>query len=225
MAEPHRIVRAWLESPTSGIIELDRDWTGRAPPRFTLGKHCPMPSALAPAPGLPAGRADGYFFNNLDGVISFVLPLEHGCDVDPAQDKVYVAGDFNGWQEAVGKEEWELKPADLEGERVLLWSGDAARFLGWGQRFKFVTGEHQWLRPPDDAPNVVRDDHGNVNRVLDPTRTGWHLWRFIVREPLSLAEPWRVGWADGSGPTVPVVPGSFFYELKTDLPLGALIRG
>jgi pullulanase len=225
MAEPHRIVRAWLESPSSGIIELDRDWSGRGHPRFTLGKHCPAPSALAPAPGLPAGRAYGYFFNNEDGEVSFILPLEHGCDVDPALDRVYLAGDFNGWQAAVGNPEWEMLPAELEGERVLKWSGDAARFLGWGQRFKFVTGEHQWLRTPGDAPNAVKDDHGNINRLLDPTRTGWHLWRFNVREPLSLAEPWKVAWADGTGSPVPVTPGRFFYELKSGLQLGALVRG
>jgi pullulanase len=224
MAEPHRIVRAWLESPTTGLIELNRDWTQRAHPRFTLGKQCPTPRALAPAAGLPAGRAFGYFFDNAVGEVTFVLPLEHGCDVDPTRDTVYLAGDFNGWQAAVGQEEWKLVPAELEGERVLRWSGDAARFLGWGQRFKFVTGEHQWLLPPVDAPNVVRDEHGNVNRVLDPNRTGWHLWRFTVLEPLSLAEPWTVGWADGNGETVPLVPGSFFYELQTHLKLGAVIR-
>jgi len=225
MADPHRILRAWLESPNSGIIELDRDWAGRSHPRFTLGKHCPAPSALAPAPGLPAGRAYGYFFNNADGEITFILPLEHGCDIDPARDTVYLAGDFNGWQHVVGKPEWQMVPAELEGERVLKWSGDAARFPGWGQRFKFVTGEHQWLVPPTDAPNVVRDQHGNLNRFLDPTRTGWHLWRFTVREPLSLAEAWTVGWADGRGETCPLVPGAFFYELKSELRLGAIVRG
>ncbi len=227
MAEaPHRIVRAWLESLTTGIIELDRDWAGRAHPRFTLGKHCPTPGGLAPAPGLPAGRAYGYFFDNSAGEVTFVLPLEHGCDIDPACDTVFLAGDFNGWQEAVGDEEWRMRPALLEGERVLKWSGDAARFLGWGQRFKFVTGEHQWLVPPTDAPNLVHDEHGNVNRVLDPARTGWHLWRFTLSEPLNLAEPWLVGWADrGEVATVPLVPGRFFHELKTALPLGALVRG
>ncbi len=224
MAEPHRIVRAWLESPTTGIIELDRDWAGRTHPRFTLGKHCPAPGALAPAPGLPAGRAFGYFFNNSSGEITFILPLEHGCDIDPARDTVYLAGDFNDWQHAVGREEWRMEPAELEGERVLKWSGDAARFLGWGQHFKFVTGEHQWLLPPADAPNVVRDPHGNLNRLLDPTRTGWHLWRFTVAEPLSLAEAWTVGWADGRGATVALMPGRYFYELKSDLQLGAIVR-
>ncbi|MGH7947425.1 MAG: hypothetical protein ACREF9_20825, partial [Opitutaceae bacterium] len=225
MADPHRIVRASLESPSSGIIELDRDWTTRSHPRFTLGKHCPTPGALAPAPGLAAGRAYGYFFDNEEGVVTFVLPLEHGCDIDPALDQVYLAGDFNGWEAAVGKPEWQLKPAELEGERVLKWSGDAARFLGWGQRFKFVTGEFQWLLPFPDAPNAVRDENGNVNRLLDPTRTGWHLWRFNVRESLSLAERWMVGWADRPGELVPLVPGRFFHELKTQLELGALVRG
>jgi pullulanase len=224
MAEPtHRIVRAWLESPAAGIIELDHDWTARGRPRFTLGQHCPALAGLAPAPGLPAGRAYGYFFNT-HGEITFVLPLERGCDIDPAVDTVYLGGDFNGWR-AVGDDAWRLKPAELEGERVLLWTGDAARFLSHGgQRFKFVTGENQWLNPPVDAPNIVRDEYGNLNRALDPTRTGWHLWRFSLGQPLDLAEPWTVGWADGPGTTVPVMPGNFFYQLKTDLALGALVR-
>src|SRR5438045_3285724 len=98
---PHRIVRAWLESLSSGIIELDRDWTGRGRPRFSLGKQCPAPSGLAAAPGLPAGRRYGYFLDAV-GEVSFVLPLEHGCDINPARDQVFLAGDFNGWQQAVG---------------------------------------------------------------------------------------------------------------------------
>ncbi|HUR60023.1 MAG TPA: alpha-amylase family glycosyl hydrolase [Opitutaceae bacterium] len=228
MAEaPHRIIRASLESLSSGIIELDRDWSGRQPPRFSLGKHCPLPAGLKPAPGLPAGRAFGYFFND-NGGITFMLPLEHGCDINPARDVVYLAGDFNGWQAAVGQPEWQMRPAELEGENVLLWRGDAARFLGSpGQRFKFVTGENQWLLPPGDAPNTVRDGQGNLNRLLDPQRTGWHLWRFTVTEPLDLAEYWQVSWADRgtAAESVPLSPGSFFYELKTDLPLGAIVRG
>ena len=51
-------------------------------------------------------------------------------------------------------EEWRLRPAQLDGEHVLQWTGDAARFLGVpGQRFKFVTGEYQWLVPPGMSQN------------------------------------------------------------------------
>ncbi len=228
MAErTHRIVRAWLESPSSGIIELDKDWAGPKRPRFTMGKHCPAPSGLVAAVGLPAGRAYGYFVGT-DGQLSFVLPLEHGCDVDPSTTKVYVAGDFNGWQAAVGREEWLMTPADLEGERVLIWTGEITPFRNLPVvQFKFVTGEHQWLTPAAEAANAVRDPAGNVNRALDLTRTGLHLWRFSLGHPLDLAEAWTVDWADAtstSGAPVSIVPGDFFFELATHLELGALIR-
>ena len=225
MTEQHRIVRAWLESPTSGIIELDRDWTRRPLPRFTFGKHCPTTRALTPAPPLPAVRLYGYFFEE-GGSVTFALPLEGGCEIDPATDRVFLAGDFNGWQQAIGAEAWELRLGELEGERALVWRGPAARLLeAGGQRFKFVTGEHRWLLPPTDSPNAVRDATGPVNRLLDPQRTGRHLWRFAIGAPLSLDEPWFAGWADGAGATVPIVPGRFFFELKSDLPLGAIVRG
>ncbi|MDB6167489.1 MAG: glycoside hydrolase family 13 domain protein [Verrucomicrobia bacterium] len=225
-APAHRIVRAWLESPNTGIVELDRDWTDRQLPRFTLGEQCPAPAGLRPAPGRVAGAVQGYFLNP-QGKICFVLPLDDGFAIDPSRDSVYLAGDFNGWQAAIGADEWRLQPADLDGGKVLLWTGDAALFLGEpGKRFKFVTGEHQWLVPPGDAPNVVRDDEGNLNRRLDPQRTGWHLWQFTLAQPLDLAEPRTAAWAGGAERPagVPLVPGSFFYALKTDLPLGALIR-
>ena len=41
MIAAHHIVRGWLESPTLGVIELDRDWTGTIGPRFTMGQQCP----------------------------------------------------------------------------------------------------------------------------------------------------------------------------------------
>ena len=225
-AYPHRIVRSWLESLSTGIVELDRDWKEAVLPRFTLGEQCPVPAALAPAPGRVTGRAHGYFLN-AGGGITFVYPLEFGCAIDPARDQVYLAGDFNGWQAAIGAEEWRMQPAELDGERVLQWTGEAARFLAGGQRFKFVTGEHQWLVPPDDAPNVVRDEQGNLNRVLDPARTGRHLWQFALGAPLDLAQPRMVTWSDAPEVQagVPLVPGNFFFALKTDLPLGALVRG
>ncbi len=230
MAESsHRIVRAWLESPSVGIIELHRDWTAKSKPRFSLGRHCPALGGLAPCPGLPAGKVFGYFVN-AQREITFVLPLEHGCNIHPELDTVYLTGDFNDWQQAVGKPEWQLQPALLEGERVLLWTGDATPFFQKpAVRFKFVTGEHQWLTPPGDAPNVVRDAEGNLNRQVEPHRTGHHLWRFSLGEPLDLAEAWTVGWADtwanAQSPAVALTPGPFFFELSTRLELGAIVRG
>ncbi|MCX6956241.1 MAG: alpha-amylase family glycosyl hydrolase [Verrucomicrobia bacterium] len=230
MAEaPYRIVRAWLESLTTGVVELDRDWKGKTPPRFTFGDQCPAPAGLAADTGLMAACTYRYFVN-AKGEMVFALTPEHGSEIDPARDILYVAGDFNGWQAAVGQEAWQLHPEKLDGEQVLLWRGEAAPFLKpAGQRFKFVTSEHHWLSLADNAPNWVRDEQGNLNRVIDPARTGRHLWRFSLNQALDLSESLSVAWAGRSEATgeaaVPLVPGRFFHELKTDLPLGALVRG
>ncbi|HYP18272.1 MAG TPA: alpha-amylase family glycosyl hydrolase [Opitutus sp.] len=219
----HRIVRAWLESQTTGVVELDRDWRAARPPQLSMGGHCPSPGGLAPAALLTVGRSYGYVVRGEELLFLFADGQRAGLDLD--RDELYVAGDFNDWQQAVGREEWRLKPTEIEGERVLAWAGPAARFLEpAGQRFKFVTGEHQWLSLPDDAPNGVRDSATNVNRLIDPTRTGRHLWRFTCPMMLDLAEPMVVGWAAAPGASaVPVAPGRFFYDLKTDLPLGAIV--
>jgi pullulanase len=218
----HRIVRAWLESLTEGVIELDRDWRAARPPQLSMGTQCPAPGGLAPTNLLTVGRAYGYYVQGE----TIVFVLEDSQWSDDEHGSIFLAGDFNGWQLAVGRPEWQLRPLDLEGERVLSWSGPSAAFLQpSGQRFKFVTGENHWLSLPDDASNAVRDPVGNVNRLIDPHRTGRHLWRFTCPTAVDLAEPLKVSWAASSAAAgVPVVPGKFFYDLKTDLPLGAVVE-
>jgi pullulanase len=189
------IKRAWLESTRSGIVELDQDWNGGNLQGLTLDTGRVEFTSLGPAPSLAVGSRWGYVLRRPDKLM-FVLPLEHGCEVDPKRDRVYVAGDFNGWQQAVGRPEWELGPDQLDGKPVLLWTGTPERIL-WPdrQRFKFVTGENLWLGLPDDAPNSIRDGSGNANRFLWTTSgpagtcgaSGW-------TAELDLAEP-----QDGGG--------------------------
>ncbi len=218
-ATPPRLVRAWLDSLSSGVAEFDRDWDPASAPWLTLGEGPADIAEQIPAPGLATGRSYGYFAE-AGGRLSFVLPLDAYGDIDPARDRVYVAGDFNGWQQAVGNPAWVLESAELDGQRVLRWSGLAAQvFWPAVQRFKFVTGESLWLGLPDDAPNAVRDAGGNLNRLLDPTRTGRHLWRFVLTRPIDLAERWTL---TAHADRVALVPDDFFFELRTDLPLGAL---
>jgi len=218
------IKRAWLESTRSGIVELDQDWNGGNLQGLTLDTGRVEFTSLGPAPSLAVGSRWGYVLRRPDR-LSFILPLEHGCEVDPRRDRVYVAGDFNDWGKAVGNPDWEMKAAELDGESALIWTGTPEKIL-WPdrQRFKFATGDNLWLGLPDDAPNAVRDAGGNVNRYVDHFRTGRHLWRFTLAAELDLAEPHSLA-ADPSGPRSPLMPGGFFYELGTDLPLGALVSG
>jgi pullulanase len=223
---PHRerkIIRAWLESPTEGVVELAHDWRARHPPPLTLESGGAFASVW-PVAEQVFGAASGYFVNRQSEIV-FILRRDGWPELTHAT--VYLAGDFNGWQEAVGRAEWALRPGTIDGEPVLLWSGEAQRFFASPpMRFKFVTGDSLWLPVPSDAPNLVRDESGNANRVIDPGRTGRHLFAFTTTAPLDLSVARTVRWADnGELLGVPLMPGEFFFRLGTDLPLGALVRG
>lgn len=219
-----KIVQAWLDTPRSGVIELARDWRHKTPPPFALcrAEACTILATLTRLPDYTFGCDSSYFVNEQDEFFFFVSLVRHP-ELDPAHDALYVAGDFNGWQDAVGREEWCLVPSVVAGDPVLLWSGPAARFKSV-QRFKFVTSQHWWLPVPVTAPNAVRDEGGNTNYELDPDRTGRHLYAFTLAAPLDLTQAWTVGWADNEV-TVALRPGVFFHEQKTDAPLGAMING
>ncbi|HZP61757.1 MAG TPA: alpha-amylase family glycosyl hydrolase, partial [Opitutaceae bacterium] len=228
-----KIARAWLSSPASGVIELAHDWRFRPKPPLVLRPRDPADGAavafatLTRFPDYTFGRESGYFVNK-KGEIFFFLPSSRlPADLDALTTAVYLAGDFNGWQDAVGRREWRLQPARLAGDAVLLHTGPARNFFAQpALRFKFVTGDHRWLEVPRHAPNAVRDEAGNYNRMIDPERTGQHLFHFTLATPVDLTMPWTVAWLeDGEAQGVPLRPGDFFHQLKTPLPLGAQVSG
>ena len=229
-----KIARAWLMSPTSGVIELAHDWQARHKPPLSLGLRGVGAPAAAPRfatltrfPDYTFGCESGYFANKKGEIFFFLQTGRLPADIDPLTTAIYLAGDFNGWQNAVGQREWRLQAATLAGDAVLLLAGQAAHFFAQPpMRFKFVTGEHRWLDVPFDAPNIVRDDHGTANRFIDPARTGHHLFHFTLAAPLDLNEPWAILWSEGDdAQSVPLRPGEFFHQLKTHLPLGAYVNG
>ncbi len=220
----NRIIQAWLDSPTSGVLELARDWRARhAPPvKFSGGLRV---TELKRVRDHSFGRESGYFVTR-DGRIYFFVAAESHPRPFARRAPVYLAGDFNGWGEAIGRERWQLREATLDRQPVLLWCGQAADFMGQPpMRFKFVDGEGHWYEVPAHAPNAVSDEHGNRNRMIDPERTGQHLFSFELLDPIDLTQSWRAHWAGGDADhSVPLRPGDFFFQLQTRLPLGARIE-
>src|SRR5690606_27664244 len=135
----NKIAQAWLESHTRGVIELARDWRARhAPPISIPGAKL---RKLDRVPDHTFGSRSGYFVNRRSEIYFFLREDAHPRPF-ARRGAVYLAGDFNGWGDAIGRDEWELRPASLDGEPVLLWSGDAERFFAHPpMRFKFVTAE------------------------------------------------------------------------------------
>jgi pullulanase/glycogen debranching enzyme len=220
IARANALVSATLESPTRGVIELRHDWRGRSVPMFVIAGGRLRMRRLERLATAGFALRSGYHFPE-EGVIEFVLdPTDHP-DLDLARDGVHVAGEFNDWLGA-DMGEWALRPRTLAGRSVYAWSGPSGPLLASGRRFKFVTGAHRWLPVPWDAPGGELDDGGNLNRVVDPDRTGCHLFAFELTAPADLSTSLTVRWAEGHvGDQVPLQPGRFFYELGTELPLGA----
>lgn len=216
----NHIVQAWLTSPTQGVLELARDWKARhhPPVRFSAGL---VVTELKRVPDHTYAKESGFFVNREGGITFLQSRVVHPRPY-ALRAPVYLAGDFNGWGEAIGDEAWALQESTLGGEPVLMWQGDAEYFYGaTPQRFKFVTGDGHWMGVPSDAPNAVADDEGNYNRVIDPERTGRHLFAFELEERVDLSQAWRVHWATREGDqSVPLRPGEFFYALSTELPMG-----
>ncbi len=219
-----RITRAVLESPVSGTIELNGDWTGRELPKLSLVERPHQFDELRQLPEHEYAFAAGFFVNP-ENLLTFVFDPAAFPDLNWRETPVFVAGSFNGWQEAAGRDEWRLRPGELDGRSVLTWSRSADGLLTEAaQQFKFVTGEHHWFEVPHTAPNAVMDETHNRNRALGPHQTGRHRFAFRLAAPLDLSlEHAVVLSAGGRKHAADLQPGQFFFELRTDLPLGAII--
>ena len=76
-----RLVRAWLDSLSSGIVEFDRDWVSWAPPAIALSGAVEVVS-FKRAPDLAAAKRYRYF-QTPPSTFTFALPLRRGPGIDP----------------------------------------------------------------------------------------------------------------------------------------------
>jgi pullulanase len=222
----HRILRAWLTSVTTGVIEFDADWRENLLPILAPGDKVFEFASLEPAqPELYAQEA-AYFVDD-DGRLVFVLDPSEYSWVDFTRTPAYVAGDFNGWLDAVGRPEWQLEHGELLGREVWLLRKEAATLLRDPPvQFKFITGDQRWLDLPPDATNGIGDDRGHMNRALFRHRTGRNLFQFTTTGPLEASRSYTVvHLRDGQQSAKTRLRfGRYFHTRRSALPLGAIVR-
>lgn len=215
---------SWTSIHT-GVVSFKRDWTAGTLPRLKWGPDRLPLRELERAPLSDYGNLSGYFVKNER--LHFVVRRDRFPHIDFGGERLFLAGEFNGWAEAIGKEEWELTPEQFDGVDFFALTIKPKQLdRRTAHRFKFVTGEGHWLEVPADAPNVFVDEQGNRNFHLRPLRTGRH--RFFFRTPLPLnqsPDPVLIYEEGGSFDEVRLRPGVFLKSLETSSPLGALVRG
>ncbi|MGY8693535.1 MAG: hypothetical protein ACKVGW_04995, partial [Verrucomicrobiia bacterium] len=114
-SETHRISKAFLASLTEGVVELTSDWRALRLPHLSIEGELVGHLDLVRLPPSDFAGESRYFVDGQGrAVFTFDPKLYPYVDYDSVG--VYVAGPFNGWQEAVGQEAWQLKLEEIDGK-------------------------------------------------------------------------------------------------------------
>ncbi|RME69174.1 MAG: glycoside hydrolase family 1 [Verrucomicrobia bacterium] len=215
----------WL-GPRSGCILLHKNWERDALPRLELSAASIRIEAIRFADVDFVGRHFGYYERE-DGKIVFCQDATRHRQIDFEKTPVRVAGPFNNWGQDGPWEAWTLRPRETAAGDILWECAVDRDRLGANLEnvpFKFVSSGWHWLKVQPASPNRFYDEAGNANYRLEGHRTGRHVILFETsaraihgEHAVSIAGPWR-------GREVLLHPGLAFYDLETDLPLGAHVE-
>lgn len=158
--------------------------------------------------------------------MTFLLWPERYPNLELTESVFYVAGDFNGWSEAVGASEWRLHRSTIHGKVCLSLTVPLDQVVnGESVRFKFVSEEHRWLDVPADAPNREDVENAPQNYVLNPACSGKHVFFFTPENEDSFLKREVLLWKTGElEETCPISPIPFLLNLKTDEWLGVRVQ-
>ncbi|MBR4598417.1 MAG: glycoside hydrolase family 1 [Opitutales bacterium] len=155
------IFKAWWHTQSCAGVLFERDLQ-QLPEIFleSGGEKIECSARYATGPEFAAYTSyyiEGGFVHFFLNSVNFHNVARHG------RGEFYLCGNFNGWGEAVGKEEWKLKRGAGEFEYEL--SVPASKFTDLRKKFlfKFANAQGRWFHPRGDAPNLEYDAEGNAN--------------------------------------------------------------
>ncbi len=222
----HHITHAFWLAPSVGCVLLDRDWKDERPPPLVAAYNGLALTRIRPAPSDFIGRFTGYYRRDADTFV-FCQEDHRHPHLDFRRTPVRVVGPFNGWGRDGNQQSWELQPRECS-DGTLLWERavPVKRLKGNPCHFRFVSSHWHWLRPLASAINLATDEAGNVNYLCQPSCSGRHVFLFDVKDGRGMDGKHSLAWRrDEHRDPVPVRPGLSFFDLKTNLPLGAHVEG
>jgi pullulanase/glycogen debranching enzyme len=181
---------------------------------------------LEAAGGREGANERGYLITG--NIITFLFDPALYNVLMKEDDQVGVAGNFNYWNSTGGQGHWLMHDRDHDGIYELAVTLDGMRLPAGESNilFRFVVNGSQWLDPPDDAINVLADENGNRNMLVDPLQTGSSILKIITRAPIPFDEIQYMkitGLADRAV-WHHVSPGDALNSLVSDKPLGVTLN-
>ncbi len=218
-----KITRAFWESDDSCVVLLTANWFDGLPPLIlkSAGLELGVPEHMHPQ---EVGAYYGYYEEGDHYV--FVL---HAADypwLSEVKPRVYLAADFNGWGDAIGKSEWELTANnDAMGSAIYELRVSTQRISGNELfRFKYATENGDWLDVPGTVLNAVQASEGVVNFAFNPSQTGRHCFRFRTSDGYAPIGNEKVVWEEGTyKESYSLLDKERLLSASTDLQLGAIV--
>jgi len=220
VAVENRMLWAAWKSMDTGLLAFAHDWESRRLPVLWWGEDRIPLKRIRRLQPIEYGW-HGHYYGEKD-LLHFVLPAEA-----IRKGPVYVAGTFNGWEVAKGDPDWRMELKSVAEKRCYHLS--IKRSLLPEEEpslFKFITEAGDWVDVPESAPNLQIDDHGFKNFLLDPRRTGKHLFEIQFPLPLTQSEGRQLylETSDDVFQSMLVRPGVFLKSLQTDHRLGCWVK-
>ena len=219
-----KIAHAFWESKDVGLVILSDDWPSAAPlpPLLLMPLNLTFEKIDRLSPE-ECGRYCRYYQHKNSWV--FAVRSNRYPQLLDREVRLFLGGDFNDWERAIGLTQWELKPVSQDVEttyevRVPMELIPEDKLFV----FKFVTEDGDWLDVPDSAPNSELKN-GVANFKFNPRQTGSHIFRFHTPEgyePIGNEKIVLRGAKDEAAHELPHT--QFLLAAKTDLELGAIIE-
>lgn len=221
-----RIAHAFWESNNSGTIILSRPWFASKHPPIQLDPHPEQPMRIDRMSARRVGELYRYYAQGDHWF--FILRTRRHPKLKKEAVNLYLAGEFNGWEAAIGDIRWQLHPI-IEKDEISAYElvipfsqmPDTGSYA-----FKFVTEDGQWLSVPDSAPNRIAGLPGQYNYVFDTQSLGKQAYRFQLDSSYLPKGVERIVWASKKTPHeyYELPRTQFLTQCSTPHSLGAIIE-
>lgn len=212
-------LKAFWESTNSAMVFLTQDWDTeslRIP--FFLEPES-IRFDIERVNVYDIARLSGYYIEG-DKIRFLLDPTAHPLlELD---ENIYVTGLFNGWQEAIGSEEYRLYPYEMDGHPVYVVDVPVSALGGaYTSYFRFVTEKHRWLSVPENAPNLVPNRYQGSDFMLNRRQSGKHVFRLKTNEEVNLHRHVNLRWNDQNfHESIAISNAEFYLSLESELEMG-----
>ena len=168
------------ETKNSGLVFLEKDWDGGRLPEDLVEESGLIGCSFSIVNKKKAAQLGGYIKEGEE--VHFLINATDYPLLKLDESKIFLASDFNGWEEAKGNSKWELtqNPANNKTFKLTMDWGGASSLDSFS--FKFITEQGMWLEPLEPASRSEENELGTKNFVFASQRTGNDILCFELME-------------------------------------------